>query len=312
MKAQEDFLMRRLLAILCSVSALATAACDGDNSVRISSTETAGEAKGVLKVIDTLQCPETLGVLTRKGSAHAGGTTCLYSGPRGAEVSLQLIRLDQQSATAVLDRFETALAADMPHTSAELRASADANQARVEADSARVQADAARVDADAARVEADAARAAADAATDTGASEQTRIRAPGMAIDAQGDRANVRLPGMTVNADGDRASVRFGGFSINADDASANVNIASDDESVSVQAHDDAAEIRTRAPGDAVRTTYLLTDSTPADEGWRLVGYEARGPVGGPIVIATVHAKDRDSDGVFDSAKDLVTLNVGE
>jgi hypothetical protein len=56
----------------------------------------------------------------------------------------------------------------------------------------------------------------------------------------------------------------------------------------------------------------MLTDSRPADAGWRLVGYEARGPAGGPIVIATVRAKDRDSDGVFDSAKDLVTLNVGE
>ncbi len=133
-----------------------------------------------------------------------------------------------------------------------------------------------------------------------------------MAVDAQGDRATVRLPGMSVDANGDKASVRFGGFSINADDATETVNIASEDESVSVQAHDDAAEIRTRAPGDAVRTTYMLTDSTPANEGWRLVGYEARGPVGGPIVVATVRAKDRDSDGVFDSAKELVTLNVGE
>ncbi len=293
--------MRLLLATICTATAL-LAACDGD-SVRISSTETEGGAKGVLKVIETLQCPETIGVLTRKGSAHAGGTTCLYSGPRGAEVVLQLIRLDEQSADAVLERFQNTLAGDMPHTTAELRASADAAEAAVAADAARHQADVAQVEADAARVAADEAAVAGDSA---------RVRAPGLAVDAQGDRATVRLPGMSVDANGDKASVNFGGFSINADDSTETVNVSSADESVSVQAHDDAAQIWTRAPGEAVRTTYMLTDNTPADEGWRLVGYEARGPVGGPIVIATVRAKDRDSDGVFDSAKDLVTLNVGE
>ncbi len=294
--------MRLLLATICTAGAL-LAACDGD-SVRISSTTTDEDSKGVLKVIDTLQCPETIGVLTRKGSAHAGGTTCLYSGPRGAEVSLQLIRLDDQSVETVLDRFERTLGAAMPHTSADLHAAAEADRARVEADRARAEADAAWVEADAAVAATDAAVRATDQAA--------RVTAPGMTVDANGDRASVRLPGMSVDANGDKASVRIGGFSINADDASQRVDIASDDESVSVQAHDDAAEIRTRAPGEAVRTTYMLTDSTPADQGWRLVGYEARGPVGGPIVIATVRAKDRDSDGVFDSAKDLVTLNVGE
>ena len=294
--------MRLLLATICT-ACLLTAACDGD-SVRISSTTTDTSGKGVLKVIDTLQCPETIGVLTRKGTAHAGGATCLYSGPRGAEVTLQLIALSDQTVDVVLQRFENTLSADMPHTMAELRsASAEADRAEASADAARAQADVAAAEADAAAAEANAAADAVDSA---------RVRAPGMEIDAQGDRARVRLPGMSVNADGDKASVRIGGFSINADDSGDTVDISSSDESVSIQAHDDAAEIRTRAPGDATRRTYLLTDRTPADQGWRLVGYEARGPVGGPIVIATVRAKDRDSDGVFDSAKDLVTLNVGE
>ena len=293
--------MRLLLATICTAS-LMTAACDGE-SVRISTTTTDAGPKGVLKVIDTLQCPETIGVLTRKGTAHAGGATCLYSGPRGAEVTLQLVTLRDQTADAVLQRFETTLAADMPHTTAELRASADAARAQTAADDARVQADVAAVAADVAAVEADAAASAADSA---------HVRAPGMAIDAEADRARVRLPGMSVDTDGDKASVRIGGFSINADDSSETVDISSSDESVSIQAHDDAAEIRTRAPGEATRRTYMLTDRTPADQGWRLVGFEARGPVGGPIVIATVRAKDRDSDGVFDSAKDLVALNVGE
>lgn len=292
--------MRLLLATICTAS-LMTAACDGE-SVRISTTTTDTSAKGVLKVIDTLQCPETIGVLTRKGTAHAGGATCLYSGPRGAEVSLQLITLSDQTVDAVLQRFEATLAADMPHTTAELRAAtAEAARAGAAADAAGVQADIAAAEAETAAAEA--ATAAGDAA---------HVRAPGMAIDAEGDRARVRLPGMSVDANGDKASVRIGGFSINADDSGDSVDISSSDESVSIQAHDDAAEIRTSAPGEATRRTYMLTDQTPADEGWRLVGFEARGPVGGPIVIATVRAKDRDSDGVFDSAKDLVALNVGE
>ena len=147
--------MRLLLATICTAS-LMTAACDGE-SVRISTTSTESGAKGVLKVIDTLQCPETIGVLTRKGTAHAGGATCLYSGPRGAEVSLQLITLSDQTADAVLQRFEQTLSADMPHTTADLRASAAAAEARTAADSARVQADVAAVAADAAAVKADAA-----------------------------------------------------------------------------------------------------------------------------------------------------------
>jgi hypothetical protein len=295
--------MRLLPAAAVCFAVVLTAACDGDNSVRISSTTSESDAKGVLKVIDALQCPETIGVLTRKGSAHAGGEVCVYSGPRGAEVSLHLVKLDSQSAEDVLKRFENDLAAAMPHTAADLRASAAAASARAEADAARVEADQARVEADSARNEARAA-----AATDDRAS----VRLPGLAVEAEGDRADVRLPGMSVNAEGDKATVRFGNFSIAADDTTQSVDISSDDESVSVQAHEDSAEIRTRGPGDATRTTYLLTDDRPAEAGWRLVGYEARGPAGGPIVIATVRAKDRDSDGVFDSAKDLVTLNIGE
>ena len=289
-----------LLVTFCAVSALA-GGCDGENGVRISSSTTDTDGKGVLKVVETLQCPETLGVLTRKGTAQAGGTICKYSGPRGAEVSLHLVTLDDEPVDTVLARFQTMLAAAMPHTSAALRASADADRAQVAADRARVQADAARV-------EAETARATAEAASD----ERVTVRGPGMDVNARGDTANVRLLGLQVTADGDRASVRIGGISINADDSTGSANLTSSDDSVSIQAHDDAAEIRTRAPGEATRTTYLLTDETPADEGWRLVGYEARGPVGGPLVIATVRAKDRDSDGVFDSAKDLVTLNVGE
>ena len=63
-------------------------------------------------------------------------------------------------------------------------------------------------------------------------------------------------------------------------------------------------------PGDATRMTFLLADDNVEAGAWRQVGFVARGPVGGPLVIATVRSK-ATNDRVFESAKDLVALNVG-
>ena len=43
----------------------------------------------------------------------------------------------------------------------------------------------------------------------------------------------------------------------------------------------------------------------------RMVGYEARGPASGPIVIAIVKSPDKDEKGLFEEAKRLVRANVG-
>lgn len=263
-------LSRSILPLALAASALA--ACDEPN-VRISSTTTDTEAQGVLKVVEALQCPETQGVLTRKGSAQAGGKVCTYSGPKGAEVSLHLVALEDAPPSDILEQFEDQLAKGLPHTRADLRAR---------------EADARAAEADARAAQADARAAAAD-----------------------GERARVRLPGVMIDAQGDTAKVRIGGISINADDAGGTVNVRSDDESVDINATDDGAEIRTRGSGDATRSTWILTDSRVSEQGWRMVGYEARGPAGGPIVVATVRTKEREQDAVFDAAKALVTLNVG-
>jgi len=289
---------------LC-VSLLALAACD-DRGVRIT-TQTSGDAKGVLKVVDALQCPDSIGSLTRKGSAQADGTICTYTGPRGAEVSLHLVQIGDEPVEAALARFETQLLKDMPRTAAEIGL-ADAEAARADAESERADAEAARADAE--------AQADGQAIANAGGGDSAHVSAPGLKVDAEGDHARVSLPGIHVDAEGDRANVRIGGFTIRAKGDQAQISSAGgsspDTQAVSIQARDNAAEIRTRAPGDAIRQTYLLTDNTPSPGGWRLVGYEARGPRGGPIVIATVRGRERNSDGIFDDAKDLVTLNVGE
>lgn len=287
--------MRAAVLTVCALSAL-LAACDGDG-VRITTTSNDGPKKGVLKVIDTLQCPQTMGVLTRKGSAQEAGTVCTYVGPRGAEVTLHLIALDAgDNVDDVLKLFEERLTRDMPSAAAAI-ANSRRQQARAEAEAARAEAQAARADADAARVDAEVARAEASAS-------QSK---------SMGDTAHVSLPGIRIDAEGEKANVRIGPIHIKADDTDANVNISGDDgETVNIQAHDDGAEIRTRESGAATRATWLLTDGRRSQDGWRSVGYQARGPEGGPIVLVTVRTRERNHDRIFDAAGDLVALNVGD
>jgi hypothetical protein len=290
-----------LIPTLCAATALA--AC-GDG-VRISSTRSQdNDAKGVLKVVETLQCPQTMGSLTRKGSASEGGTVCTYVGPKGAEVSLHLVSLDGETPADVLKTFEQRLSTDLPRAMAAISA-AEAN------------ATAAAVQADAAGAAADTARAAADPGTaeSPGQGDRTSVRAPGVAIDANNDDATVRLPGMSIETRGDKASVRIGGFHIDADDSDGSARITGsspDGDNVSINAQDDAAEIRTGASGEATRASWMLTDNRGSEAGWRIVGYEARGPVGGPLVVATVRSRDRNRERAFEDARDLVALNAGE
>ena len=293
-----------LIPTLCAAAALA--ACG--EGVRISSTRSENtDEKGVLKVVETLQCPQTMGSLTRKGSASAGGTVCTYVGPKGAEVTLQLVALDGKTPADVLKTFEQRLSADLPRAMAAISAAEAAGQA----DAAAVQADAAGAAADTAQRAADTAQAAADQAA---GGDRASVRAPGVAVDANNDDATVRLPGMSIETRGDKASVRIGGFHIDADDSngSARVSASGRDGDVTINAQDDAAEIRAAASGEATRASWMLTDNRGSEAGWRLVGYEARGPVGGPLVIATVRSRDRNRERAFEDARDLVALNAGE
>lgn len=282
------------------VAFAALAGCDEGNSVRISSTRNVDtDAKGVLKVVEALQCPQTQGSLTRKGSASAEGTVCTYVGPKGAEVSLHIVPLDGKTPTDILKTFEDRLSRDLPEALAQLQAAADA--------------DAARVEAEAARAAADTAGAAAETAGAAG--ERASVRAPGVRIESQGDDASVRLPGVQIETRGDRSSVRIGGLHIDADDSAGSARVtgtSGDGDDVSINAHDDSAEIRARAAGPATRTSWILTNNQPSATGWRMVGYEARGPVGGPLVVATIRSRDANRDRVMEDARALVRLNVGE
>lgn len=288
-----------LIPAVCALAALA--ACGDSSSVRISSTRDDGDAKGVLKVVETLQCPQTMGSLTRKGSASAAGTVCTYVGPKGAEVSLHLVALDGKAPADALEAFEQRLSGDLPRAVEQLRASeAAAETATASAGTASAMAGSA------------ADRAAAQTVS---AGDRATVRAPGVSVDAQGDDATVRLPGMRIETRGDKASVRIGGFHIDADESDGSARVSGgggDGETVSINARNDVAEIRASGARGATRSSWILTDSRPSDVGWRLVGYEARGPVGGPLVVATVRSRDTNRNRAFEDAKDLVAVNVGE
>ena len=143
--------------------------------------------------------------------------------------------------------------------------------------------------------------------TENGAEEAT-VAAPGVNIQAKGDDASVKLPGLQIETRGDSASVRIAGINIQSKDGE---GVRTEKSSVKIDSNGETTQIRTQAPGDATRASFILADDDVPAGAWRQVGFEARGPAGGPLVIATVRSKSRH-DRVFEAAKDLVALNVGD
>jgi hypothetical protein len=283
MGSEEERYMRAVLMTICLAALVA--ACDSEPPIRISreSGSEASNTGGPLRLVDTLQCPQTHGVLTRRGGPSADGRSCEYTGPRGSQVTLRLVMLDGEGLAA-LDALEAEVQAVLP--SAVERVGGAVAPAAVDA--------------------------GADASGATRNGDSVAVQVPGVTIEAEGENATVRIPGISIDTDGGQSSVRIGGFNIRSDETGDHVNISTDSEAVRIRAHEEAAEIRTRDTSNGVRVTYILVDERGSDLGWRLVGYEARGPEGGPVVAALVRSKDRHEDEVFDAAKSLVALNVGE
>ena len=126
-----------------------------------------------------------------------------------------------------------------------------------------------------------------------------------------GEKAVIGVLGFSIEADDQKARIRGPGVDIRAEDDRAQVRATEGDGStVTVNAAEEGAEIRSRRNDDkGVRQSYMVArDETPAS-GWHAVGYEARGPKGGPLVIAVV--RQREDGDAFEDAKDLVRRNAG-
>ncbi|PHY20203.1 hypothetical protein [Caulobacter sp. BP25] len=227
-----------------------------------------------MHVIDRLDCPETQGAL-RRVSAAADGQSCAYESPT-ASVDLRLVRLNGGDAEAALSPIEAELKGVMPLPPAPTPpkdAKSDKNHAS--------------------------------------------IHLPGVSIDAHGDTADIRIGHLTINSDGGAAEVKVSkNVSVKSDGGKSIVNITADEEhgggDVAIRATDSGAEVRAKKGGDDVRSTLILANDK-APKGFRLAGYEARGPKGGPLAVAVVKAKTRDTDDhdLFKDMKALVRHNVG-
>ena len=278
--------MRNLTLLVAAASLAALGAC----SPKVETHHDAPQMPGKhvpLRVISKLDCPEKQGELTRV-SVAADSQSCVYGG-QNAEVTLRLVTLNGGDAEAALAPIEADLKTLMPNMK----------------------------------------------------SAPPAPPAPGRK--AKGDGANISLPGIKIDAHDKGADIKIGGLSINANDGSAEVKVSKnvtvrdghtekrirehsdganstvnvsttgdEDGDTDIHATNEGAQIRQNRRGDGVRATLILA-SDKATSGYRVVGYEARGPKGGPLAVAVVKAKGRNGSDhdIFNDMKTLVRHNVG-
>ncbi|KRA64849.1 hypothetical protein ASD89_19265 [Caulobacter sp. Root656] len=274
-----------LLAAASLAALVALAACSP--KVEVSHKDRKGMGRHEpLRAISKLDCPDKQGELTRV-SAAADGQACVYAG-QNAEVTLKLVALNGGDAEAALAPIEADLKALMPAIKSPPTPPTPGGKPR---------------------------------------GDSARISLPGIRIDAHDKGADIKIGGLTINANDDTAEVKVAKnvtvrdgqttrkVSERASGGAANVSVkSSNDEEgdVDIHATDDGAQIRQRRRGDGVRATLILA-SDKAASGYRVVGYEARGPKGGPLAVAVVKAKGRDGSDhdIFEDMKTLVRHNVG-
>jgi len=138
---------------------------------------------------------------------------------------------------------------------------------------------------------------------DGGSKDNVDLDLPGIHIHSHGDgHANIDTVGVHVTADGDGDNGK----------GDAHVVVAGGSHGgVTVDAHDGGAQIRVTDSGAGVRQTFILESDTAGPKGFRVAGYDARGPSAGPLVVATILAKDKDGDGLRHDVRALLKLNVG-
>jgi hypothetical protein len=116
-----------------------------------------------------------------------------------------------------------------------------------------------------------------------------------------GDSARIDVPGVHIDAHGDKAEVRVFGVTIDADNDKANVNAGLGGDRATVNADQNGAEVRaTELNGANANLVLVLASEQPGPSGLRSVGYMARGPASGPLVVAEFKSTRRHGDGEDD------------
>jgi hypothetical protein len=129
--------------------------------------------------------------------------------------------------------------------------------------------------------------------------------------DANGDHAKVDLPFLHVDADGDNAKVKLFGVNIDAKGDHATVHTGFGTKNAVVHAGPGGAQVVAEDVGKTnAALVYILASDTPGPSGYRAVGYLAKGPVAGPLVVAEFKAKGGGHGGSHHDLDTLIDLNV--
>jgi len=122
-------------------------------------------------------------------------------------------------------------------------------------------------------------------------------------------RVDIDLPGIHIHAAG-KDNDADGSGSVKIDGGNTVVS-GNGPGAVDIEAHDKGAEIRVDEGHGAVRRNFILASDTPGPNGYKVAAYDARGPEGGPLVVATLLAKTDDHDRLSDDIHELLRANLG-
>lgn len=125
------------------------------------------------------------------------------------------------------------------------------------------------------------------------------------------DHAKIDLPGLHINANGDKADIRILGTDIKADGDKADIHTNMGMKDAVIHAGPGGAEIRAGEAGQhSAQLVYVLAGDNPGPSGYRAVGYMARGPVAGPLVVGQFKSKEGGRHGHDRDLQRLIDLNV--
>jgi hypothetical protein len=139
---------------------------------------------------------------------------------------------------------------------------------------------------------------------------------PPVARNEPGQHTGIDLPFFHVHAVGDHADVRVFGVKVHADGENAEVHASHGAKHTVVHAGPGGAEVLAENVGPVnAELVYVLASKRRQPSGYSAVGYVAKGPIAGPLVMGDFHARDRrpgqDGDQAGDDMGRLIERNLG-
>jgi hypothetical protein len=120
---------------------------------------------------------------------------------------------------------------------------------------------------------------------------------PAVAVEDGPERTSVDLPFFHVRAVGEQADVKIFGVNIHSDGPNADVSTYHGSTHTVVHAGRDGAEVIAEDVGKTnASMVYVLASEHRAASGYRAVGYVAKGPAAGPLVVGEFRAVHKSAD----------------